>query len=87
MRRPERDDERICKEAVACWLSCESETDRNVQDDVKFLAAGPMQAIRNPTAHEPAVDWPITRADCLDILSFLWFLFRKLDDAVRVSAR
>jgi hypothetical protein len=41
-----------------------------------------MQAIRNPTAHEPALDWPISREDCLDILSFLSFLFRALDKAV-----
>lgn len=63
---------------------CETETDRNVQDGIKFLSAGLMQAIRNPTSHEPALDWPISRADCLDILSFLSFLFRKLDDAVFV---
>ena len=63
---------------------CETETDRNVQEGIKFLAAGLMQAIRNPTSHEPALDWPISRADCLDVLSFLSFLFRKLDDAVFV---
>jgi uncharacterized protein (TIGR02391 family) len=62
----------------------ESETDRNVQDGIKFLAAGLMRAIRNPTAHEPAMDWPIGQEDCLDILSFLSFLFRKLDAAVFV---
>jgi uncharacterized protein (TIGR02391 family) len=60
---------------------CLSETDRNVQDGVKFLSAGLMQAIRNPTAHEPALDWPIAREDALDILSFLSFLFRHLDKA------
>ncbi|MBY0277848.1 TIGR02391 family protein [Candidatus Binatia bacterium] len=64
---------------------CETETDRNVQDGVKFLSAGLMQAIRNPTSHEPALDWPISRTDCLDILSFLSFLFRKVDDAVFVA--
>jgi uncharacterized protein (TIGR02391 family) len=61
---------------------CKTETDRNVQDGVKFLSAGLMQAIRNPTAHEPALDWPINREDCLDVLSFLSFLFRQLDKAV-----
>lgn len=61
---------------------CQTETDRNVQDGVKFLSAGLMQAIRNPTAHEPALDWPIEKKDCLDLLSFLSFLFRKLDDAI-----
>lgn len=61
---------------------CQSETDRNVQDGIKFLSAGLMQAIRNPTAHEPALTWPIGREDCLDILSFVSFLFRQLDKAV-----
>ncbi|HEY8311474.1 MAG TPA: TIGR02391 family protein, partial [Gemmatimonadaceae bacterium] len=62
--------------------ACKSDTDANVQDGVKFLSAGLMSAIRNPTSHEPALDWPITREDCLDILSFISFLFRKLDIAV-----
>lgn len=61
---------------------CVSETDRNVQDGIKFLSAGLMQAIRNPTAHEPAVDWPISKEDALDILSFVSFLWRQLDKAV-----
>lgn len=61
---------------------CKSETDRNVQDGVKFLSAGVMRAMRNPTAHEPAIHWPIDRQDCLDMLSFMSFLFRQLDKAV-----
>jgi uncharacterized protein (TIGR02391 family) len=61
---------------------CVTETDKNVQDGVKFLSAGLMSAIRNPTAHEPAVSWPISLQDCLDILSFISFLFRQLDKAV-----
>lgn len=75
-----------CEKGVLKITPCESETDRNVQDGIKFLSAGLMRAIRNPTAHEPAVEWPISRADCLDILSFLSFLFRKLDDAVYHSS-
>ncbi|WP_222846444.1 TIGR02391 family protein [Pontiella sulfatireligans] len=65
---------------------CQSETDCNVQNGVKFLSAGLMQAIRNPTAHEPALDWPIEKNDCLDLLSFISFLFRKLDEAVYYKA-
>lgn len=71
-----------CDKGVLKVTPCTSETDRNVQDGIKFLSAGLMQAIRNPTAHEPAVDWPISEHDCLDILSFISFLLRKLDDAV-----
>lgn len=61
---------------------CVSETDKNVQEGIGFLSAGLMRAIRNPCAHEPALNWPISEKDCLDILSFISFLLRKLDDAV-----
>ena len=63
---------------------CESETDRNVQDGIKFLSAGLMRAIRNPTAHEPALDWPIDEQDSTDILSFVSFLLRQNDRAAYV---
>lgn len=66
---------------------CETETDRNVQDGIAFLSAGLMQAVRNPTAHEPAHEWPIGEKDCLDLLSFISFLFRKLDQAVVFGGR
>jgi uncharacterized protein (TIGR02391 family) len=65
---------------------CVTDTDKNVQDGVRFLSAGLMSAIRNPTAHEPAVDWPISLPDCLDILSFISFLYRQLDKAVCYKA-
>ena len=63
--------------------ACQTETDRNVQDGIKFLSAGLMRAIRNPTAHEPALHWPITEPDAVDVLSFISFLFRQLDKAVK----
>ena len=47
------------------------------------IYAGLMRAIRNPTAHEPALHWPITEPDAVDILSFISFLFRQLDKAVK----
>jgi len=50
--------------------ACVSETDKNVQDGIKFLSAGLMRAIQNPTSHEPALDWPITKEDAADILVF-----------------
>ena len=63
--------------------ACKTETDRNVQDGIKFLSAGLMRAIRNPTSHEPALHWPITEQDAIDILSFISFLFRQLDKSVK----
>ncbi len=68
-------------EGVLKITPCKSDTDRNVQNGIKFLSAGLVQAIRNPTAHETAAGWPIEKADCLDILSFISFLLNKLDSA------
>jgi uncharacterized protein (TIGR02391 family) len=73
-------------EGVLKITKCVTETDKNVQDGIKFLSAGLMQAIRNPTAHEPALDWPIIKEDCLDLLSFLSFLLRQLDATVYFKA-
>lgn len=70
------------EKGVLKLTSCETDTDKNVQDGVKFLSAGLMAAMRNPTAHEPALDWPIEKQDCLDMLSFVSFLLRQLDRAV-----
>ena len=58
------------------------ETARNVEDGIKFLSAGLMRAIRNPTGHEPALQWHVTEQDALDILSFVSYLLRQLDKAV-----
>jgi uncharacterized protein (TIGR02391 family) len=63
---------------------CASDTDRNVQSGIGHLSAGLMSAVRNPTAHEPALDWPIGRQDALDLLSFVSFLLRQYDAAVYV---
>jgi uncharacterized protein (TIGR02391 family) len=59
-----------------------TETEKNVQEGVMFLSAGLMRALRNPAAHEPALDWPISKEDCLDMLSFISYLCRQLDHAI-----
>ena len=60
----------------------QSKSEVNEQEGVMHLSVGLMRAIRNPQAHEPALDWPMSREDALDLLSFLSFLFRKLDKAI-----
>jgi len=62
--------------------ACETDTDINFQQGIQFLSAGLLQAIRNPTSHEPAIHWPISKTDCLDLLSFISYLFRQLDKAI-----
>ena len=53
----------------------------NEQNGIKALSEGLMSAFRNPTAHENAIDWVIGEDECLDILSLVSFLFKKLDSS------
>jgi uncharacterized protein (TIGR02391 family) len=64
----------------------ESESDERYHDGLKLLSEGVMTGVRNITAHEPVLDWPIKKQDCIDILHLLSFLYRTLDRAVNVSA-
>ncbi|HWY36317.1 MAG TPA: TIGR02391 family protein [Nitrosopumilaceae archaeon] len=70
-----------CNNGVLKVTHCTTQTDKDFQDGIKFISGGLMSAIRNPTAHEPAIEWPINKQDCLDILSLISFLFRQLDKA------
>jgi uncharacterized protein (TIGR02391 family) len=70
-----------CTNGVLKVTHCSTQTDKDFQDGIKFISGGLMSAIRNPTAHEPAIQWPISKQDCLDILSLISFLFRQLDKA------
>lgn len=71
-----------CDSGVLKVTACQSQTDKDFQDGIKFISGGLMSAIRNPTAHEPAISWPIDKQDCLDILSLISFLYRQLDKSV-----
>ncbi|NUU75760.1 TIGR02391 family protein [Paenibacillus xylanilyticus] len=73
------------KNGVLKITKCSTESEVNTQNGIKFLSSGLMQAIRNPTAHEPKITWPVNKQDCLDILSFVSYLFRQLDKAVYVN--
>jgi uncharacterized protein (TIGR02391 family) len=61
-----------------------SESDEKYHDGLKLLSEGVMAGIRNVTAHEPVLDWPIKKDDCIDILHLLSFLYRQLDRSVNL---
>lgn len=62
--------------------NCQTQSDKDFQNGLKFISGGLMSAIRNPTTHEPAITWPINKQDCLDILSLVSFLYRQLEKSV-----
>lgn len=57
-------------------------SEKNEQEGIMHLSRGLMFAIRNPQGHEPSRDWPISQEEALDLLSFLSYLFKKLENSV-----
>ena len=48
------------------------------------LLKGLCAMFRNPTAHAPKVDWPISEQDALDILGIISYCHRRLDNAQKI---
>lgn len=65
--------------------SFSSTTIENIEDSQAHLSAGIVAGFRNPIAHEEKVylrdSGALTEKDCLDALSLLSYLFRRLDDS------
>lgn len=61
-----------------------SETERGEQRGFSNLLIGLFGTIRNPLAHNPKVEWPMSEQDALDILTTASLIHRKLDNARRL---
>jgi uncharacterized protein (TIGR02391 family) len=61
-----------------------TETGRNIQEGVRFLLMGAMQAFRNPGAHDPFPD--LNDDEAFEQLGFASLLLRQLDRASAISA-
>ncbi len=48
------------------------------------LLKGLCSLFRNPTAHEPKIDWEITEQDALEILGIISYCHRRLDKAQKI---
>jgi uncharacterized protein (TIGR02391 family) len=60
------------------------DSDERFHEGLKLLSEGVMAGVRNIAAHEPVLDWPIKKEDCLDILHLVSFLYRQLDRSVNL---
>jgi len=74
------------KAPVLTLGSLKTDTDKSEQRGFSNLLVGLFGAIRNPVAHSPKISWPMSELDALDIMSFISFVHRKLDGAVKVSS-
>lgn len=66
-----------------------NKTKENIETGQQYLSAGIMAGVRNTLAHEEITDLKtsglFTEKDCLDMLSLISHLFRRLDDAEKID--
>jgi uncharacterized protein (TIGR02391 family) len=63
-----------------------TETDRGEQRGFANLLIGLFGTIRNPTAHNPKIEWDMSEQDALDVLTIASLVHRKLDKAHRSTS-
>jgi uncharacterized protein (TIGR02391 family) len=57
-----------------------TKSEKDEQIGIMQLSNGVIMAFRNPLAHETPETWEINVDDCLDILTLLSYLFKRLDN-------
>ncbi|WP_232254221.1 TIGR02391 family protein [Achromobacter xylosoxidans] len=50
------------------------------------MLIGLFGAVRNPLAHAPKTNWPMSEQDALDILTLVSLIHRKLDGTTKIGA-
>lgn len=63
--------------------SLNTDSERSEQKGFANLLIGLFGAVRNPLAHAPKTNWPMSEQDALDILTLISLIHRKLDRAIK----
>ena len=62
-----------------------TESEKSEQKGFANLLIGLFGAVRNPLAHAPKTNWPMSEQDALDILTLVSLIHRKLDDTTKLA--
>jgi len=62
-----------------------TESQKSEQKGFANLLVGLFGAVRNPLAHAPKTNWPMSEQDALDILTLVSLIHRKLDRTEKTS--
>lgn len=62
-----------------------TESEKSEQKGFANLLIGLFGAVRNPLAHAPKANWPMSEQDALDILTLVSLIHRKLDRAQKAA--
>jgi uncharacterized protein (TIGR02391 family) len=66
--------------------SLATESEKSEQKGFAHLLVGLFGAVRNPLAHAPKTNWPMSEQDALDILTLVSLIHRKLDRTYKADA-
>lgn len=55
------------------------------QKGFEAILEGICNMFRNPEAHQPKIEWPLSEQDALEILSLISYCHRRLDNARRIT--
>jgi len=63
----------------------QSNSEKNEHSGFCNILKGLCGMFRNPSAHEPKIDWNISEQDALEILGMISYCHRRLDDAQKIK--
>lgn len=72
------------KDPVLIINNFQSASEKNEHSGFCNLLKGLCSMFRNPTAHEPKIDWEISEQDALEILGIISYCHRRLDKAQKI---
>ncbi len=65
--------------------SYKTKQDKDEQKGFEAILEGLCNMFRNPEAHQPKIEWPVSEQDALEILSLISYCHRRLDNTRRVE--
>lgn len=63
----------------------QTKQEKDEQKGFEAILEGICKMFRNPEAHQPKIEWPVSEQDALEILSLISYCHRRLDNARKIS--
>ena len=63
----------------------QTKQEKDEQKGFEAILEGICKMFRNPEAHQPKIEWPVSEQDALEILSLLSYCHRRLDNSRRIT--
>lgn len=63
----------------------QTKQEKDEQKGFEAILEGICNMFRNPEAHQPKIEWPVSEQDALEILALISYCHRRLDNARRIE--